>query len=112
MCIKIKEVFDVIDMRHHAILHTGWAKKTRPRFFFTVFFTQTVLNLVLTTPPHLKYVTTLPCNLSLMASFVDTNGSRGSAATYATRGGIFNIRLTANLLMNLAVKKILKPVKI
>jgi len=47
-----------------------------------------------------------------MASFADTNGSRGSAATYATRGGIFNIHLTANLLMNLAVKKILKPVKI
>ena len=28
---------------------------------------------LLTTPPHLKYVATLPCNLSLMACFADLN---------------------------------------
>ena len=28
---------------------------------------------LLTTPSHLKYVATLPCNLSIMACFADTN---------------------------------------
>ena len=57
--------------------------------------------------------TTLGCNLSLMACFVDINVSQGSVATYARRGGMFNIRLTANLLRNLPVeKKICKSVKI
>jgi len=30
---------------------------------------------LLTTPPHVKYVATLPCNLSLMACFADINVS-------------------------------------
>ena len=64
-----------------------------------------VLNWLLTSPPHLKRVATLPCNLSLMACFADSNVSQGSVATYARRGGIFNIRFTANLLRNLRVKK-------
>jgi len=49
---------------------------------------------LLTTPPHLKYVATLPCNLSLMACFADVNVSRCSVATYARCGGIFNAHLT------------------
>ena len=59
---------------------------------------------LLTTPQHLKYVATLPCNLSLMACFGDTNVSQGSVATYARCGGIFNIHLTANLLRNLPAR--------
>jgi len=58
----------------------------------------------LTTPPHLKYVATLPCNLSLIACFADIDVSRGSVATYARCGGMFNIYLTTNLLRNLPVK--------
>jgi len=58
----------------------------------------------LTTPPHLKYVATLPCNLSLMACFADVNISQGSLATYARCGGIFNIRLTTNFPRSLPVK--------
>jgi len=60
---------------------------------------------LLTTPPRLKYVATLPCNLSLMACFADTNVSQGSVATYARCSGIINIRLTANFPRNLPVKK-------
>jgi len=67
---------------------------------------------LLTTPPYLKYVATLPCNLPLiiMACFADSNVSQGSEATltgistlatYARCGGIFNMHLTANLLRNL-----------
>ena len=56
---------------------------------------------LLTTPLHLKYVATLPCNC-----FADINVSQGSVATRARCGGILNIHL------NLAVKKILKLVKI
>jgi len=61
---------------------------------------------LLTTPPHLKYVATLPCNLSLMACFADTDVSQSSVDTYARRGGIFNICLTTNLPRNLPVKNI------
>ena len=46
---------------------------------------------LLTTPLHLKYVATLPCNLSFLACFVDVNVSQGSVATYARCGGIFNM---------------------
>jgi len=56
---------------------------------------------LLTTTPHLKYVGTLPCNLSLMACFVGINVSPGSVATYARCGGMFNIHLTANLLQGI-----------
>ena len=62
------------------------------------------LILLLTTPPHVKCVSILPCNLSLMACFADINVSKGSVATYARCGGIFNIRLTTNLRRNLQVK--------
>jgi len=59
---------------------------------------------LLTTPPRLKYVATLPCNLSLIAYFADINVSQNSVATYARCGAMFNIHLTANLLRNLPVK--------
>ena len=51
---------------------------------------------LLTTPPHLEHVAKLPCNLSLMACFVEINVSQGSAATYARFGRIFDKHLTAN----------------
>ena len=56
-----------------------------------------------TSPPHLKYVATLPCNLLLMACFADVNVSQGSVATQARCGGIFNIHLTTKLTRNLPV---------
>jgi len=48
--------------------------------------------------------------LSLIACFADINISQGSVATYARCGEMFNIRLTANLLRNLPVKKFCKSV--
>ena len=57
------------------------------------------------TSPHLKYVATLPSNLSLMACFADINVSHGSVATYA-RFGIFNVHLTENLPRNLPVNSL------
>jgi len=62
------------------------------------------LSWLLTTPPHLKYVAILLCNLSLMACFADINVSQGSVATYARCGGIVSIHLNTNLLRNLPVK--------
>jgi len=47
-----------------------------------------------------------------MACFADINVSQGSVATYAMCGGIFKMRLTANLPGNLPVKKFHKLVKI
>jgi len=46
-----------------------------------------------------------------MACFADISVLQGSVATYARCRGIFDIRLTANLPGNLAVKKILQSVK-
>jgi len=66
---------------------------------------------LLTTPSHLKYVATLPCNLSLISCFADTIVSQSSVTTYARSGGIFNIHLTANLPRNLPVEKFVKSVK-
>jgi len=54
---------------------------------------------------------TLPCNLLLIACFADINVSQGSVATYAKCGGIFNMHLTANLLRNLSVKKIVNTLR-
>jgi len=45
-----------------------------------------------------------------MACFADINVSQGSVATYARCGGIFNVHLTAYLLMNLSVKTFSKSV--
>ena len=59
-----------------------------------------------------KYVSTLPCNLSLTASFADINVSQGSVATCTRCGEIFNIRLTTNLPKNLLVIFFSKSVKI
>jgi len=50
--------------------------------------TDSAINLSNLTPPHFKYVATLPCNLSLMACFVDINVSQGIVATYAKCGEI------------------------
>jgi len=58
---------------------------------------------LLTTPSHLKYAATVPCNLSLMDCFADINVSQCSVATHARWD--FNMNLTANLLRNLPVKK-------
>jgi len=75
------------------------------KFFFTHRLSnKPFLIWLLTSPPQLKYVVTLPCNLSLMACFADINVSQGSVATCARCGGIFNIHLTANLPRNLPVK--------
>jgi len=51
---------------------------------------------LLTTPPYLKYVATLPCNLLLMACFADINVLQGSVPTYARCDGTFNVHLTAD----------------
>ena len=80
--------------------------------FKTFFFTHRLskkpfLIWLLITLPHLKYVATLPCNLSLKAGFADINVSQGSVTTYARCGGIFGLLLTANLTRNLPVKKFL-----
>jgi len=74
-----------------------------------IFFTRRVGNKsfliwLLTTQPHLKYVATLPCNVSLMACFAGVNVSQGSVVTYARCSGIFDIHFTANLPKNLPVK--------
>jgi len=57
---------------------------------------------LLTIPPHLKYVATLPCNLLIIAFYITV--PQGSVASYARYGGIFNSHFTANLLQNTSEK--------
>jgi len=85
--------------RDNHILTCNFAKYSPIlNFFFTHRLSnKPILIWLLTTPPHHKYVGTLPYNLSLMACFVDINVSQGSVATQARCGGIFNTHLTANL---------------
>jgi len=64
---------------------------------------------LLISPPDLKCVATLPCNLSLMACFAAINVSQGSVVTYARCCGLFNMHLTANLPRKLPVKKNCRP---
>ena len=56
---------------------------------------------MLTTLPNLKYVATLPCNLSIIACFLTLMFSQGSVAIYVRSGWIFNNQFTANLPRNL-----------
>jgi len=86
------------------VLACNFAKHSPMLIFFTHRLSnKPFLIWLLTTPPHLKYVATLPCNLLLMACFGEFNVSQGSVATYARCGGIFNVLLTANLPRNLPV---------
>ena len=70
-----------------------------------------LFNLLIDNPPHLKYVTTVPCNLSLSTtlvgdcrSFSDVDAPQGSVVMQRRCGGIFNKYSVANLLDNLTVK--------
>jgi len=75
----------------------------RLKNFTHILSNKLVLVWLSTTPPHLKYIATLPCNLSLRACIADINVSQDSVATHARNGEIFNIRLIANLQRNLPV---------
>jgi len=71
-----------------------------------------------TIPPHIKYVTTVPCNLLSIITLVwhcqpfsDINVPQGSAAMPMRYGGIFNKCCAANLVENLTVKYFWRSVK-
>ena len=81
---------DAQDARVNHVLACNFAIYSPILIFFTDrLISEPFLMWFLTTPPRIKYVATVPCNLSLMACFADTNVSQGSAATYARFGGIF-----------------------
>jgi len=126
-CKRPKNSKNVIVSCTFSVFYSALAKRTRARgnHVFACNFakyspikkmTRRLRNIpfliwLLTTPPHLKYVATLPCNLSLMACYADINVSQGSVATYARWGGIFDIRLSVNYPRNLRVKTFFKSVK-
>ena len=60
---------------------------------------------LLTTPPHLKCVATLPCNLSLFACFLTIMFHKVVWQHMQGVVGFFNKLFTANLSRNLPVKK-------
>ena len=69
---------------------------------FNIFFTDRLRNKpfliwLLTHPPHLKDVPTLPCSLSSIAFFSGINISQGSVARYLTCDGTFTYQFVANL---------------
>ena len=88
-CKRPKNSKNVIVSCTFSVFYSALAKRTRARgnHVFACNFakyspikkmTRRLRNIpfliwLLTTPPHLKYVATLPCNLSLMACFADIN---------------------------------------
>jgi len=99
--------------RDNHVFASKFVKYSPSLIFFTLGLSnKPFLIWLLTTPPHLKYAATLPCNLSLMAYFADINVLQVSVATYARRGGIFNMNLIENLPVNPPVKNICELVQI
>ena len=70
----------------------------RLKFFFTLTLSnKPFLIRLLTTPPHLKYVATLPCNLSFIACLADINVSQCNVALCKVRWNFwypFNCKFT------------------
>jgi len=98
--------------RNNHVLACNFAKYSPILNFFHRLSNKSFLIWLLTIPPHLKHVATLPCNLSLMTCFAGINVSQGIIVATCTRcGRIFDIHLTANLPGNLPVKKFLISVK-
>jgi len=76
--------------RDNHVLACNFAKYSPISNFFTYRIrNKPFLIWLLTTLLHLKYVATLPCNLSSRVCFADVNVSHGSVATYAKCGGTF-----------------------
>jgi len=105
-CYKTKKVHETITFLLVTLPNIYRFKKSTDRLGNKLFQIW-----LLTTPPNLQHVASLPCKLSLMACFADIKISQGSVATCARCSGIFNIHLTTNLPRNISVN-ILKPVKI
>ena len=76
-------------------------------FFTDRLSNKLVLICLLTPPPHLKYVTTLPSNLSLIASFLALMFHKECKVWWD-----INNQCTANLLESLPEKEFWKSVKI
>ena len=86
------------------------------QFFFTYRLSnKPFLIWSLATPPHVKYVATLPCNLSLIACFLtlmfhkvawqNIHVLQGYVAKYARCAETFKNHFTANFLENIPVKE-------
>jgi len=72
-----------------------------------------ILIWLLTTPPHLKYVATRSCKLSLISCLLTLMFYKVLwQLTYARNGGIFNYHFCANVPRNLPVNKFCKSTKI
>jgi len=80
--------------RDNHVLACNFAKHLVILKYFTDRLTnKPVLIWLSSTPPHLKYVATLPCYLSLMSCFLTLMFSQGSVATYVRRDVILIISL-------------------
>ena len=61
---------------------------------------------ILKVPPHLAYVTTLPCETLLSATQALNDKLQCSVAAYLRCGGVVNNHIKKGLLLSLRVKKI------
>jgi len=84
---------------------------TLPNVFTDRLSNKPFLIWLLTTAPHLKYIATLLCNLSLIASFLTWMSHQGSVERY-TSDGTFNKPLFCKFTKESTSKKIWKLVKI
>ena len=79
-----------------------WLRRTKKRG-------QRTMTIILS---NLNRFTIFFTDSSLIACFADIIVSQGSVATYARRGGIIDVRLTANLPRNVPAKVSFKSVEI
>jgi len=60
---------------------------------------------ILKAPPHLAYVTTLPCETLMSPKQASDDKLQGNVATYLRCGGVVNNQIKKCLLLSLWVKK-------
>ena len=75
---------------------------TLSNIFFKISLADSAINLIylLTTPLHLKYVATLPCETLMSAKQALNDKLQYSVAAYLTCGGVVNNEIKKGLLLN------------
>jgi len=111
--------YDKWSVSHFLPVTSSNVHRFKKKFFTSKFNNKSVVKWLLNSPPHVKHVATLPCDLSLITmhasnfrQFSNIDVSQGSSETRLRCGGIANDHFVAYLPVNLKVKKLWKSVNI
>jgi len=92
-CLRILAVWwpDAQSTRDNHLLACNCAKYSPIYFFSPADNNKSFLIWLLTTPPHLKYVATLPCNSSFIACFLTLTFHKVVWRRYASAGASYDL---------------------